>query len=279
MATTTLDQILPRMTVTTRSTKVALREDSKPKNSGRDKHPMVAKEDGRTKAVTFAPEPQDSSRARATATRHTLIPKSSTPTLADVVKGTMRDRALTQPTLASRATQSQRIRRDDASSEQNETEREIARLRAELDRTRTLLKVRTEELRAAEVFLTRADAVSDADVRRMVEALNAEIFQTSAHIADTCRNHSDTSHPLSADAEEFLWNQTVSSVGRTLADALQLNLDCGNSVLIQIAVQACIAKFASEVVGIWALGVDASGRLLFEVHKRITRRGEHSTPR
>ena len=57
-------------------------------------------------------------------------------------------------------------------------------LRNEHQSTIALLNTRTKELRAAQVYLTKADAVSDADVCQMVMNLNSEVFQIAASIAD-----------------------------------------------------------------------------------------------
>ncbi|PPR01405.1 hypothetical protein CVT24_006243 [Panaeolus cyanescens] len=46
-----------------------------------------------------------------------------------------------------------------------------------------LLDVRTNELKGAQSFLTMVDKYSGADVVKMVEVLNAEIFQTSAYMS------------------------------------------------------------------------------------------------
>jgi hypothetical protein len=71
-------------------------------------------------------------------------------------------------------------------------DQEIERLRAEVDRmhvekkrTAQLLATRTMELKGAQTFLTREDALSCAEVIDITNALNAEIFQAAAHIADT----------------------------------------------------------------------------------------------
>ncbi|KAF9047807.1 hypothetical protein BJ165DRAFT_1403443 [Panaeolus papilionaceus] len=47
-----------------------------------------------------------------------------------------------------------------------------------------LLDVRTNELKGAQSFLTMVDTYSGADVVKMVEVLNAEIFQTSAYMSE-----------------------------------------------------------------------------------------------
>ena len=50
--------------------------------------------------------------------------------------------------------------------------------------TKRLLDDRTAELKGAQVFLTTADRYSGADIIKMAESLNAEIFQVSALMAE-----------------------------------------------------------------------------------------------
>lgn len=63
--------------------------------------------------------------------------------------------------------------------------RELEALRKELDSTKDLLRIRSEELRGIQAFLNTADKVPLAEILRTVEKLNAEIFQLSAVLADS----------------------------------------------------------------------------------------------
>lgn len=154
-----------------------------------------------------------------------------------------------------------------------DAERRAASLLSELNTTKALLKIRTEELRAAEVFLTKADAISGEDVRRMVEALNAEIFQSAAHIADTCRNRSATFYPMVGTRAQTIRASAAASVGERLVQELWDAQGCVESILIQVAVQACMARYAARIVGMWVPGVDGDQGLLVRMHQEMTRGG------
>ncbi|KAJ7578242.1 hypothetical protein C8J56DRAFT_797701 [Mycena floridula] len=65
-----------------------------------------------------------------------------------------------------------------------EKDRQLAEKEAQFTETSRLLDSRTKELQGAQTFLATADSISGADVLRMVQSLNDEIFQTAAYIAD-----------------------------------------------------------------------------------------------
>lgn len=54
-----------------------------------------------------------------------------------------------------------------------------------LSKTKSLLATRTEELDLAQAFMTTADRVSVADVKRMVSRLNDDIFQCAMSLSDS----------------------------------------------------------------------------------------------
>lgn len=73
----------------------------------------------------------------------------------------------------------------DLGSEVAQLSKELKGLKREHHDAQTLLDIRTHELSGAQAFLTTADVLSGGDVINMVEALNAEIMQLSAHMAET----------------------------------------------------------------------------------------------
>lgn len=58
----------------------------------------------------------------------------------------------------------------------NGLQRALDAITMERDNATALLQTRTEELRGADAYLSKTDSVPEAQVRRMVEQLNAEIF-------------------------------------------------------------------------------------------------------
>ncbi|RXW25688.1 hypothetical protein EST38_g141 [Candolleomyces aberdarensis] len=73
---------------------------------------------------------------------------------------------------------------DRAKMQLNELKREFAAMQRHADATTKLLNTRTEELNAAQAFLTTADECSGADFSRMVEQLNDDIYQCAVLVAD-----------------------------------------------------------------------------------------------
>jgi small-conductance mechanosensitive channel len=63
-------------------------------------------------------------------------------------------------------------------------EGELKNTKAEQRDSIELLRIRTAELKGAQAFLTKADILSGAEVIKLVEALNAEIMQTAAVMAE-----------------------------------------------------------------------------------------------
>ncbi|EAU92050.1 hypothetical protein CC1G_06037 [Coprinopsis cinerea okayama7 len=62
---------------------------------------------------------------------------------------------------------------------------ELGKLKREHGEAQRLLDVRAQELAGAQAFLTKADSLSGGDVISMIETLNAEIMQLSAHMAES----------------------------------------------------------------------------------------------
>ncbi|KAH9933534.1 hypothetical protein B0H21DRAFT_699480 [Amylocystis lapponica] len=139
----------------------------------------------------------------------------------------------------------------DAYQKQNialaEAERTATALRNERDDAQALLKTRTEELRAAQVYLTKTDGISEGDVRRMVEGLNAEIFQNAAMIADAYQHH----------------------IGPRMLRMFNSAVGPIDPILIQVAVQACMVKYASDTIVTWDLGVDEKRGFLDRVYHHL----------
>ncbi|KAI0690377.1 hypothetical protein BC835DRAFT_1281177 [Cytidiella melzeri] len=107
-----------------------------------------------------------------------------------------------------------------------------------------LLQVRTAELKDAQEYLSTSDAVSYADVQRMVENLNSKIFQTAAQVTD-----------------EFL---------PKLARAVYKYSHEDNPILVQVLVQAYLVDRAAWVINAWSLPIDpAYQTILTEVHAKI----------
>ncbi|KAH9933536.1 hypothetical protein B0H21DRAFT_699472 [Amylocystis lapponica] len=141
-------------------------------------------------------------------------------------------------------------------------------LQNEHQSTRALLKTRTDELRAAQVYLSRADAVSDADVCRILRDLNAEIFQTAASIADIYGPSDDDPLALRADTEAAA-KIVADALGQTMLGILQHATDALDPMVVQIALQACLARFVMHKATEWEWGSSTSQRAMRKVYRRM----------
>ena len=61
---------------------------------------------------------------------------------------------------------------------------QLRRAEANNSQTTQLLDVRTAELKGAQVFLTKADSFAGADLIKMAESLNSEMFQSAAFMSE-----------------------------------------------------------------------------------------------
>ncbi|EDR07695.1 uncharacterized protein LACBIDRAFT_298115 [Laccaria bicolor S238N-H82] len=66
----------------------------------------------------------------------------------------------------------------------NALREQLRRTEANNSQTTQLLDVRTAELKGAQVFLTKADSFAGADLIKMVESLNSEMFQGAAFMSE-----------------------------------------------------------------------------------------------
>ncbi|KAF7982964.1 hypothetical protein HWV62_24546 [Athelia sp. TMB] len=127
---------------------------------------------------------------------------------------------------------------------------ELAQIKTQHTQTVTLLDARTTELKGAQVFLTKADSMSGADVVRMIEGLDAEILQTSAFVAD----HFEFENPKPYDMNDELQGASTrlaEVIGPQMVDLLATTEHAQDPLVIQLACQAATAAFCRWVVMSW----------------------------
>lgn len=128
-----------------------------------------------------------------------------------------------------------------------------------------LLSERTTELNAAQAFLTKVDAVSEAEVVGMVENLNTLISSVSGALSAAW----DQQEPVPGTlVEETGFKQIRDYLG----DAMFEQMVAGNSVAVNLAVNTCIVQFAEQVISGWG-GGEAAGTLA-EIYRMISTEGE-----
>lgn len=150
---------------------------------------------------------------------------------------------------------------------------QLHRIKAEHQQTLQLLEAKTSALKGAQVFLTKEDTFSGADVIRMVDALNAETLQLAAFMADRLE---DTQKDLNTAAEQVK-ARAIRSLGEPLVHMLgnvpvQPNPD-QDSMRLQIALQVSLIYSCNEIIESWMPGYWNYGNFLADIHSRIVDAG------
>ncbi|KAG6334777.1 hypothetical protein ID866_4310 [Astraeus odoratus] len=125
---------------------------------------------------------------------------------------------------------------------------DLQRSQAKLDDVTALLETRSRELKSAQVFLTTADTHSGAEVISLIDALNAEILQTCAFIADSFEFARKPEH-----ATEIKEGCTRISelMGPTMTHLLSTIQHGADPLLVQVALQGATAEFSRWIIMTW----------------------------
>lgn len=151
-----------------------------------------------------------------------------------------------------------------------ERDRHIEILRTERDKALARLKGRTEELRAADVYLTKADTLSDTDICTMVERLNGEIFQHAATFADAFEESYLPGSCVTPEDRSWFCDVVGTNMFTVFRDTSR-ELD---PVLVQIALQAAMVTFVRDIVGRWTMNEDEPEGLLHLVYGGLKDKGQ-----
>lgn len=188
-------------------------------------------------------------------------------------------------TLASRYEADLQAARDENSNLGGQSKRqsdELKMLKTELraaeahhDQTRHLLGERTKELSGAQKFLTQADSLAGADVIAIVEALNAEILQAAASMAESL---DFTGTPRVVEAQQKAYKNVAHTLGPEMMEILvsssRKSASEFDATPVQLALQICMARCCGRIAECWFMSED--GRLdqgLKEIHNRMCEKG------
>ncbi|KAF9029410.1 hypothetical protein BDZ89DRAFT_1038494 [Hymenopellis radicata] len=116
----------------------------------------------------------------------------------------------------------------------------------------SLLAERTGELTTAQAFLTTSDGVSGADVKDLVERLNADIFQTAAAISEFLEVKPEVVEHCDERAKDALTRY----VGVALTELLQAP-HSEFEFLVQIAIQTTLCRTAEYTSSSWTKAVES----------------------
>jgi len=138
----------------------------------------------------------------------------------------------------------------------HELKAQLARAQVERDQLDQLLKERTAELSSAQAFLGKADSISVTEVSKMVELLNAEVQQVSAHIADSLTQRKGSKDDQADQAElKRALNEVKPYIGPRLQSLLLVDITDGqirfDQTLSQIVLQAGLISACARVIKEW----------------------------
>ncbi|PFH47368.1 hypothetical protein AMATHDRAFT_67867 [Amanita thiersii Skay4041] len=130
--------------------------------------------------------------------------------------------------------------------------RELDTTKDKYKQTQDLLNTRSSELKAAQTFLMTTDKLSNVDVIKLVEALNAEILQTSALVADAFQFEAkaENGYEVSEELDEVL-ERATEIVGRRMVRLLTSAEHKEDPILVQIAIQAGLCAYAHWIISSW----------------------------
>ncbi|KAG5644295.1 hypothetical protein DXG03_008713 [Asterophora parasitica] len=141
--------------------------------------------------------------------------------------------------------------------------------------TRTQLLERTAELQSAQLFFSQADSLSGAEVIAIARALNAEILQSAAFMADAL----DYTEGRSLSPEELSIRKAV--LGEDLFQALLSRKgqeeDDPDPTLVQLALQVCLVDCCKMILESWTLTGSGQESFLKDIYAEIISREKQST--
>ncbi|KAJ3535909.1 hypothetical protein NMY22_g6271 [Coprinellus aureogranulatus] len=136
-----------------------------------------------------------------------------------------------------------------------ELQRRCKKLEKELEQSKKLLDLRTQELGGAQAFMTTADQYSVADVSRLVEQLNDEFFQCAMDLSDSLLQHREASSQ-SGVSRDRRWNDAVAESRRVVAqrwsddtlDRLETDIAQDDTVMFECLVQNVFVVEFKEII-------------------------------
>ena len=137
-----------------------------------------------------------------------------------------------------------------------------------------LLTVRSAELRDAQQYLGKVDAVSYADVKRMVETLNSQIFQLAAQVVDEFSFEKKRSYPMLEPVQESC-KSIGTFLGSKFVGVVSTSAHADDPMLVQVMLQAYLSKRVRLIIKEWDTDLHPSySGLLSKLHKNILEHGE-----
>ena len=156
-------------------------------------------------------------------------------------------------------------------------EGELKKTKAEQRDSVELLRIRTAELKGAQAFLTKADILSGAEVIKLVEALNGEIMQTAAVMAEAFTIDEKKFEVKDVESEEMgkVYARASEIVGYRMAELLRTSEHHEDPILVQMGLQTAMTGYTHWVISSWCFESPEDERMLSEVYARVRETGKY----
>ncbi|KAG5647360.1 hypothetical protein DXG03_000428 [Asterophora parasitica] len=123
-------------------------------------------------------------------------------------------------------------------------------------------------IRSTEVYMTRTDSWSGAQVLQAVHDINSEILQFAASATEICTFDRD-SRPSSSRSIQAM-HDTSSRVGQNLARILSNRDHSQDPYLVQLALQGCVTVCISKALASFCVGLPTkTDTMLSQLYSRI----------
>ena len=153
---------------------------------------------------------------------------------------------------------------------------ELNNIHQQLQDAKNLSEVRGRELHGAQVFLTKADTLSISEVGEKVTALNEEIFQAAATLAEALihKRHEASQEELAAAAEECQEMVGEKMINLLVTQSQKPEHEV-NPLLVQVVLQIFMVKFCASKIQSWYPSNTTIGEFLIAIYSEIRSTGKH----
>lgn len=126
--------------------------------------------------------------------------------------------------------------------------------------------------RSSEIYMTRTDSWSGAQVLQAIHDINSEILQFAASATELCTFDKD-SRPSSSRSIQAM-HETSSRLGPNLARILSNRDHSQDPILVQLALQGCVSMAIARALSSFCIGFPAkSDTVLSQVYSRMALAG------
>ncbi|ESK94662.1 hypothetical protein Moror_14298 [Moniliophthora roreri MCA 2997] len=123
-------------------------------------------------------------------------------------------------------------------------------------------------IKTTEVFMTRTDSWSGAQVLQAIHDLNSEILQFSAAATELCTFSRNNSTPTKAVAQAT--QDTVARLGPNLVKILSGRDHSQDPILVQLALQGCISTCVARALSVFCMGYPTKAdNVLTQIYSHI----------